>query len=120
MKPDYYIEGTKYFPVPLGHYMLLRLEDYDNVSEGGIILGSKTQEKREQAGVEVGTVMAIGPTAYTGFSGFEGNEEWGVEVGDIVEFKRYEGKPCLIEGYELFHFIPDSLIIGVHRSIDDE
>lgn len=120
MKPDYYIEGTKQYPVPFGHYVLLKMTEYENTSEGGIILGTVSQEKREQEGQEVGEVMAFGPTAYTGFAGFEGHEAWGIKVGDIVEFKRYEGKKCELPGYELFHYIPDSLLIGGNRSIDDE
>lgn len=119
-KPDYHIEGTKQYPVPCGHYVLLRLQEFENTSEGGIILGTMTQEKREQAGIEVGEVLAFGPTAYKGWAGFEGSDAWGIKIGDIVEFKKYEGKQCHIEGYERFHFIPDSLLIGVTRSVDDE
>lgn len=119
-KPNYYIEGTPQYPVPFGHYVLLKLTKYDNVSKGGIVLGTVTQEKREQDGQEVGEVMEFGPTAYMGFSGFEGPEAWGIKIGDIVEFKRYEGKKCELPGYELFHYIPDSLLIGGNRSADDE
>ena len=120
MKPDYHIEGTKQYPVPFGHYVLLKLKEFENTCEGGIILGTNNQEKREQAGMEVGEVVAFGPTAYTGFAGFEGAEAWGIAEGDIVEFKKYEGHKCYLPGYELFHYIPDSLLVGGNRSVDDE
>jgi len=118
--PDYHIEGTKQYPVPFGHYVLLKLSEFKNESEAGIILGTNTQKDREQAGMEVGEVVAFGPTAYKGFAGFEGADEWGISIGDTVEFKKYEGKQCFIPGYERFHFIPDSLLVGGNRSVDDE
>jgi len=118
--PHYHIPGTKQYPDPCGHYVLIKIPEVQSVSDGGIILHSKTQEKREQEGMEVGEVMAFGPTAYTGWAGFEGPEAWGIAVGDLVEFKKYEGKKCFTEGYEDFHYIPDSVLIGCNRSASDE
>ena len=119
-KPDYYIPGTDQYPVPFGHYVLIKIPEVNDTSEGGIILHTNTQGKREQAGMEVGEVVAFGPTVYTGWAGFSGADEWGIAIGDTVEFKKYEGKQCFIEGYEQFHFIPDSLLIGGNRSVSDE
>lgn len=120
MKPNYYIPGTPQYPVPFGHYVLLKLTKYETLTDWGFQTDTTDMAKREQEGQEVGEVMEFGPTAYMGFSGFEGPDAWGIKIGDIVEFKRYEGKKCELPGYELFHYIPDSLLIGGNRSAEDE
>ena len=71
---------------PAGYRILLEMKVVENVSEGGIIMATKLESRREQAAMEEGTVVAIGPTAYLGTDG----EPW-IKVGDVVKYKRYEG-----------------------------
>lgn len=45
------------------------------------------------------------------------HKNWGVDIGMKVEFRKYEGKKSIVEGYENYRYIPDTHILGV---IDDE
>ena len=95
---------------PLGFYVLIEMDTIEDVSAGGIILGDV---RREQDACEFGTVEAIGPIAYKGFEGCEGSDDWGVKVGDRVEYRSYEGKRSGVKDMENFTYTPDSHNIGV-------
>ncbi len=107
---------------PLGFYVLVEVIEVEDVSEGGIYLGD---QGREQSAEEAGYLRAIGPTAYFGWEGCEKrmspdkseimwpHQMWGLEIGDLVEFRAYEGKRSAVPGYERWRYVPDSHIIGV-------
>lgn len=106
---------------PLGHYVLVEIPPKQEYSEGGIALPDDYADK-QHAVTETGYVREIGPTCYVGWPGcdseeYEPHEMWGIDIGDKVEFRKYEGKSSVVEGYEDFRYIPDTNIIGV---IDDE
>lgn len=117
---------------PLGFYVLIEMEVVEEVSAGGIILDRDLVSK-EQDATDTGYVRAIGPTAYAGYPGcdpenkgldHEGelivaqpHKQWGLEIGDKIEYRKFEGKTSSAEGYENYRYIPDSHIIGV---ISDE
>lgn len=62
-------------------------EDYKRAKALGLELPDTEDKKRAQAGVDQGTVVAIGPTAF---------KDYGIDppivVGDLVAFARYSGK----------------------------
>ena len=114
---------------PLGFYVLIELIKVESVSEGGIIMPGELIDK-EQDATDIGYVRAIGPTAFVGYPGCdkqtEYNEEtkhheesvspsqaWGLEIGQKIEYRRFEGKRSAAPGYENFRYLPDSHIIGV-------
>jgi co-chaperonin GroES (HSP10) len=101
---------------PTGHWVLIEVTPVEEVSTGGIVLPSD-QVKKEHAGRDIGRVVSFGPMAYKSFAGCEGPEDWGVAVGDTVEFRRYDGKmPRLAENdpsLENFRLIQDNDIIAV-------
>ena len=116
---------------PLGFYVLIEMENVEEVSAGGIIL-NKDLVNKEQEATDVGYVRAIGPTAYHGYPGCDDPisegldpplnfhdpaEKWGLEIGQKIEYRRFEGKQSALEGHENYRYIPDSHIIG---AIDDE
>lgn len=108
-------------PKPVGTLVLIELPEMEEKSRGGIILTEDTA-KREQKASEQGRVIDIGPCAYVGWAGCEqpdtpAHEQWGIRVGDWVEFRKYEGKASVIEGYERYRYIPDTHIVG---RIDNE
>lgn len=72
-------------PKAVGHYILVRPKEYEKVSAGGIII---PEQARDQAGIDEGTVLEIGPDAYKGEK-FE--SQW-CEVGDKIAFPRYCGR----------------------------
>jgi co-chaperonin GroES (HSP10) len=80
--------------VPLLHRILVKqakLEDTNNeyrrAKSAGIIIPEHEDNKRAQAGVDKGVIIAIGPTAYRDF-----NTEVPIKVGDTVAFARFSGK----------------------------
>ncbi len=116
---------------PLGFYVLIEMIEVEAVSEGGIILNQDLVNK-EQDATDTGYVRAIGPTAYHGYPGCEVPGEvingdlkyrespaecWGLEIGQKIEYRKFEGKKSSVRGHENYRYIPDSHIIG---AIDDE
>lgn len=109
---------------PLGFYVLIEMEKVEETTASGIILNADLVSK-EQDATDIGYVRAIGPTAYHGYPGCEDDGSknfiaasmWGLEIGQKIEYRRFEGKKSAVKGYENYRFIPDSHIIG---AIDDE
>jgi co-chaperonin GroES (HSP10) len=118
---------------PLGFYVLIEMVNVEKMSEGGIVLPDELINK-EQSAVDVGYVRAIGPTAFAGYPGCEpmGHidpekgllgfkrepyEMWGLELGQKIEYRKFEGKASAVPNHENYRYIPDSHIIG---AIDDE
>lgn len=119
---------------PLGFYVLVEVVEVENISDGGIYLGN---QGREQSAEEAGYLRAIGPTAYQGWEGcehinacFEGHDgpqiadevmpyqRWGLTIGDLVEFRAFEGKKSAVPGFERWRYIPDSHIVGVIHKVN--
>lgn len=97
---------------PTGHFVLVKGREVEEYSKGGVLLIPESQKKREEDGNDIGVVVAFGPTAYKGFAGCECPEDWGVTVGDTVEYRRYDGKR-LSSKEENYRLINDSDIIAV-------
>lgn len=79
--------------IPCGHRVVVRLLDlkevdsaYD-VSIKGFVIPETADLQRRQESVDLGVVLAIGPTAWRDFGG----EAW-CAVGDTVAFAKYAGK----------------------------
>ena len=74
------------------HHILVKLDDateaddtYKRAKAAGIML---ELDKREQAAVEYGTVVKIGPTAFKDL----GRDPTILKEGDRISFARYSGK----------------------------
>jgi len=95
---------------PCGFQVLIEMDIVEKeVKEGalaGFQLASNNEQQREQNGHDVGKIVAFGPLAYKGFD-CDTPEKWGVSIGDMVEFRRYDGK------------IPRSDKDGRYRVIND-
>jgi len=108
---------------PCGFHILVEILPVEEVSAGGIITQSSRDLMREKAGRDVGIVKALGNCAYSGIKGCDAEtaegraEQWGFKIGDLVEFKRYDGKvPRLAEKqkeYENYRLIADQDVCGV-------
>ncbi len=77
---------------PAGFSVIVEVEAKSKTYEGSMIEMAPDEQKREHGGRDVGVILAFGPIAYQGFANCKGPEDWGVKVGDTVEFKRYDGK----------------------------
>ena len=78
-----------------GHYMIIELDEVpgENVSSGGIILATGSQERgREQKGMSLAKVLNVGPNCWTGYTNPDG--EWApwCEEGDKVMLAQYAGQ----------------------------
>lgn len=108
---------------PCGYYILIKMETVEQtVKDGaleGFVLTTTAENEREQSGHDVGVLVALGPTSFSGFQGINaiGSEgrakQWGVNIGDKVEFNRYDGKIPSDPEYKDYRIITDSHILGV-------
>jgi co-chaperonin GroES (HSP10) len=99
--------------IPLLHRIIVlqhKLEetnkDYLRAAAAGIIIPEHDEKKRAQAGVDKGTVVAIGPTAYKDF-----NTEVPIKVGDTVAFARYSGKTIEDGGVEYVALNDEDIVV---------
>jgi co-chaperonin GroES (HSP10) len=109
-------------PNPVGHYVLVEIPEITETSDSGIIIRTRDTMAREEKASEQGRVVAIGPCAYVEWAGCRAkdrpaHEQWGIKVGDWVEFRKYEGKDSVIDGFDRYRYIPDTHIVG---RVDDE
>lgn len=104
----------------LGFYVLIKMEKVgqtmtildENGDEKELYLTSDDLNAREEEANSKGWVLAFGPTAYLGFAGCEGPEDWGLELGDYVEFQSYNGIRSAFDSSKSLRVIPDSNIIS--------
>jgi co-chaperonin GroES (HSP10) len=98
-----------------GYYVLIETEEVTLKSDGGIIMASAKDEKRLEEAQCIGTVVDIGPRAFKGLQcGCNSAEEWGVKIGDKVEFATYDGKRPVSAGKDTkYRLITDQKIIAV-------
>ena len=72
--------------LPLGHRVLIKPDNVEGTSKGGIILPEELK-KQEQGAQVVGTVLAIGETCWMDTPS---GEPW-CQEGDRVVFAKYSG-----------------------------
>lgn len=107
---------------PMGFYVAIRVTTAESHSESGIYLGG-SQTAKEQAAMQTGEIVAFGPTSYIGWEGCKPDHTvdypgtsglpsslWGCKVGDIVEFKPFEGMESSVD--DTIRYIPDSHLVG--------
>ena len=98
--------------IPVGHRIMVLVDEIGEgvQKDGDIILTHSTDDyEREREFQEVGTVVALGETAYN-LSHHDG--PW-VEVGDHVLYKKYDGKKFLDkETGKLYRIINDEDVIA--------
>jgi co-chaperonin GroES (HSP10) len=103
---------------PLGFNCLVKIIPVEAKTASGIITLSSTDEERERKGRDIAEVVAFGPVAFKGYAGCESAEDWGVQVGDIVELStRYDGKFTRAseydERYKNYRYVNDQDIMGL-------
>ena len=76
---------------PLIHRIIVKQQkleetdkDYIRAARAGLIIPEHQDNKRAQAGVDKGTVVAIGPTAYSDFG-----VDCPIKLGDIIVFAKF-------------------------------
>lgn len=77
---------------PAGHRVLVKVDEVEEKSKGGIIIAHDNKDRLKAAGV-VGTLTKIGPTAWKDFSD---GKPWAAE-GDRVLYAQHAGYTVDIE-----------------------
>jgi co-chaperonin GroES (HSP10) len=80
--------------VPTLHRILVKADKLEEVDKTrvkakqlGIVIPDSDDQKRAQAGVDRGTVVSLGPTAFRDF-----NAESPIKEGDYIAYARFAGK----------------------------
>jgi len=92
-----------------GHRLLIKIDEAEEVTKGGIIIAKTIQERQTEANI-FGTLVAIGVTAWLGF---DNGDPW-AEVGDRVAVGKYVG--FVIEDpttLETFRLVNDNDLIAI-------
>lgn len=87
-------------------------KDYVKMKELGLVLAETEDRKRAQAGVDTGTVVGMGATAFRDF-----NTSAPIAVGDKIAYARFSGKFITDpETDEEFVAINDEDVVCVYKS----
>lgn len=109
---------------PSGHKILVKPEEVETQSAGGIIYGN-FDEKMEKAGIYQGTLVAYGNQAWKAFSTEFDGKPW-AEVGDYVFYSRYAGKILVdpMDGAEYMIMNDEDILAvvteGSNNAVDNE
>lgn len=76
---------------PNGHKVIVKPDDIEEVTEGGIVLTGVINERLEKAGINRGILVAYGNQAWRAFSNDFTGMPW-ANVGDYVLYSKYAGK----------------------------
>ncbi len=114
---------------PCGTTILVEIIPVDDTFEGTMIQRPVNDKTREEGGRDFGVVKEVGPYAYKDYKILRGNKwepinhsDWGYEIGDVIEFNRYDGKaPRISEVFPKFknlRYINDNHIIAVYKGAE--
>ena len=81
---------------PTAYHLLIRTEEVEKVSTGGIVMMTDKEAGREKQGSAHGYIVAIGNKAW---KHLEDGEPW-AELGDKVIFERYAGTVPAVDGLD--------------------
>lgn len=103
---------------PVAHRLVIKAFDitesddvYKSAKGAGLILSGEDKLKREQAAVDRGTIVSIGPTAFRDF-GWEHT----LVIGDDIVYAKYAGKDVEDpETKEKFILINDEDVVAILR-----
>ena len=90
------------------HHILIDPDKKETVSPGGIVIPAPLLAKERKA-VEYGTVLQVGPTAYTDY----GRDPSIIKVGDKVSFNRYSGKEITDLDEKKYLIVNDSDVLCI-------
>ena len=102
---------------PTGHHVLIKPDDIEEVSEGGIVLQTafdSSLQARERAATTTGIIVAVGETAWKDFGD---GRPW-AQVGDHVYFTRHVSK-SIKDGDDEYFLMTDENVLCVIRSGKD-
>lgn len=106
--------------VAVGHRLVIkpyRIEDHDPVyaraKASGITLLDQN-ERREQIAVDKGTVLEIGPSAFTALNPVGKDKPW-CKVGDVIGYTRNAGKFITLDKDDHYLVINDEDVVNIFK-----
>ena len=99
--------------IPLGFKVLVKIQEIEEVTKGGIIIPTDTIEK-ESAASQIATVIDFGQAAFTIGVGDLPNE-WNVKpaVGSNIILNRYAGITIESKNKEEYRLVNDKEILAI-------
>jgi chaperonin GroES len=93
--------------LPTGGHLLVLPDKVKEKTEGGIYLAQTTVEKEQQAAT-IGTLVAIGPSAWTDL---DDGSPWAM-VGDKISYAKYAGVNMTGQDDESYVLINDNDVLA--------
>lgn len=93
--------------LPTGGHLLVMPEKVEEKTKGGIYLPETIREKEQQAAT-IGTLIAVGPTAW---KDIDDGSAW-AEVGDKISYARYAGVSMTGKDNESYVLINDNDVLA--------
>jgi co-chaperonin GroES (HSP10) len=109
--------------IPCGHRVVVKqekLEDvdiaYKKAKAAQIIIAETDDKKREQAGLDKGTVIALGKGAFVEFNRNQMTDGPWCKIGDKIAFAKYSGKSVVDpDDHEAYMVINDEDVVCIIR-----
>lgn len=113
--------------IPCGHRVVVKqekLEDvdptYKKAARAGIVFADTDDKRREQAGLDKGTVITVGPGAFVEFNKNQGLDEPWCKVGDKIAFAKYSGKNVVDpDNNEVYVVLNDEDVVCIIRNSNE-
>jgi len=109
--------------IPCGHRVVVKqekLEDvdiaYKKAKQAGLVIADTDDKKREQAGLDKGIVISIGPGAFVEFNRNQMTDGAWCKTGDRIAFAKYSGKSVADpDDHEVYMVINDEDVVCIIR-----
>jgi len=98
--------------IPLLHTILVKPEQVETKTQGGIILPEMLTEKERKA-VERGTVVSVGPRAFIDY----GRSPDILSKGDVITYARYAGKE-IKDGEDTYLLVNDIDVLALIKETE--
>lgn len=119
VKPESRKARGKMKITPLFDNILVKVDDVDEISEGGIYIPKSTRDE-EQEMQNLGIVVAVGPGRPKEEDGLKRPYiPMVLKEGDRVYFGKYAGTDVILDGKE-FYLMSEQSVLGVITEDDDE
>jgi co-chaperonin GroES (HSP10) len=99
--------------IPILHRLILKLDSLEEVTKSGIVL-PKDLIKKERKAIEIGTVVAIGETAFKDYGGNVNT----VSIGDRVIIAQYSGKEIEDVDGTIYVVINDEDVLTIRKDTE--
>lgn len=102
--------------VPIGHLVIVEVEPLEEKVGNFFVAPDPTDRRRDEIAREIGTIIAIGPSAFDGRSIIDET----IKVGDRVMWSKYSGEHYELDGRDIRVLNDDHLRLKIKTRKKDE